>query len=229
MSTIEPRTSGGRAARPACGLFVSFEGGDGCGKSTQMRLLASRLKAAGYAVLETTEPGGTRIGAQIRRILLDSANQELSPAAELLLYFASRAQNVEETILPALAEGKVVLTDRFTDSTLAYQGFGRGLGERVVEDLDRIACHGLRPDLTLLIDVDLDTALARARQRKLDLSESRMDEQAVEFHRRVREAYLEIAAREPERFRAIDGRGDAGAVSEAVWKAVAPALEKLRV
>ena len=216
-------------ACPTRGLFVSFEGGDGCGKSTQMRLLAARLVSEGRRVLETTEPGGTRIGAQIRRILLDSANQDLSPAAELLLYFASRAQNVEELILPALADGVIVLTDRFTDSTLAYQGFGRGLGERVVAELDRIACNGLRPDLTLLIDVDLDAALARTRQRNLDLSESRMDEQAVEFHHRVREAYLELAAREPERFRVIDGRGDAGAVAEAVWRAVAPALEKLRV
>jgi dTMP kinase len=219
MSTTEARR----------GLFVSFEGGDGCGKTTQLRLLAARLRSLGCAVLETTEPGGTRIGAQIRRILLDSANQELRPTAELLLYFASRAQNVEEVILPALAEGKIVLTDRFTDSTMAYQGFGRGLGERVVADLDRIASRGLTPDVTVLIDIDLETALARARQRNLDLSETRMDEQAVEFHRRVREAYLAMAAREPARFRAIDGRGDAASVAEAVWAAFAPALEKLRV
>jgi dTMP kinase len=147
----------------------------------------------------------------------------------LLLYFASRAQNVEEVILPALAGGKIVLTDRFTDSTMAYQGFGRGLGEQVVKDLDRIACRGLEPALTLLIDIDLETALSRARQRNLDLTESRMDEQAVEFHRRVRQAYLDIAARNPQRFRVIDGRGDVDTVGEAVWNAVAPALEKLRV
>ncbi len=211
------------------GLFVSFEGGDGCGKTTQMRLLAARLKSLGCAVVETTEPGGTRIGAQIRRILLDSANQELCSLAEVLLYFASRAQNVEEVILPALAEGKIVLTDRFTDSTLAYQGAGRGLGEQALAGLERLACHGLRPDVTLLIDIDLETSLSRARQRNLDPSESRMDEQAVEFHRRVREAYLAMAAREPERFRVIDGRGDAASVAEAVWQAFAPALEKLRV
>ncbi len=211
------------------GLFVSFEGCDGCGKTTQMRMLAARLKSKGRDVLETTEPGGTRIGAMIRRILLDSANQELCPTAELLLYFASRAQNVEEAIRPALAEGKIVLTDRFTDSTLAYQGFGRGLGERVVTDLDRIACRGLAPDVTLLIDIDLETSLARARQRNLDPIERRMDEQAVEFHRRVREAYLAMAAREPGRFRIVDGRPDAARVAEAVWNAVAPALETLRV
>ena len=214
---------------PLRGLFVNFEGGDGCGKTTQMRLLAARLKSLGCAVLETTEPGGTRIGAQIRRILLDSANQELRPTAELLLYFASRAQNVEEVILPALAEGQIVLTDRFTDSTLAYQGFGRGLGEEVVTDLARIACRGLAPDVTLLIDIDLETSLSRARQRNLDPIESRMDEQAVEFHRRVREAYLAMAAKEPQRFRVVDGRGDVDSVAEAVWSAFAPDLEKLRV
>jgi len=226
MCMTDPRPSGSGARR---GLFVNFEGGDGCGKTTQMRLLAARLKSLGCTVLETTEPGGTRIGSQIRRILLDSANQELRPTAELLLYFASRAQNVEEVILPALAEGKIVLTDRFTDSTLAYQGFGRGLGEQVVTDLARIACHGLAPDVTLLIDIDLETSLSRARQRNLDPIESRMDEQAVEFHRRVREAYLAMAAREPGRFRMVEGRGDVESVAQAVWDAFAPALEKLRV
>jgi dTMP kinase len=201
-------------------VFVTFEGGDGCGKSTQMRLLAARLRAAGRRVVETAEPGGTRIGNQIRRILLDSANQELCPTAELLLYFASRAQNVEEVILPALADGAVVLADRFTDSTLAYQGFGRGLGEELVAELDRIACHGLKPDLTVLIDIDLETSLARARQRNLDLTETRMDEQAAEFHAKVREAYLQMAHREPGRFRTIDGRPSVDEVAEAVWKAV---------
>lgn len=211
------------------GLFINFEGGDGCGKTTQMHLLAERLRPEGYKTLETVEPGGTRIGNQIRRILLDSANQELCPTAELLLYFASRAQNVEEIILPALAEGSIVLADRFTDSTMAYQGFGRGLGEQVVAGLDRISCHGLVPDLTLLIDIDLETSLARARQRNLDITETRMDSQAVEFHHKVREAYLEMAAREPARFRVIDGRADVEAVAGSVWNAVFPALSRLHV
>lgn len=204
------------------GVFIDFEGGDGCGKTTQMRILGERLRARGHRVVETAEPGGTRIGQQIRRILLDSENQELSPRAELLLYFASRAQNVEEVIVPALTEGAVVLTDRFTDSTMAYQGFGRGLGEAVVRELDRIACHGLTPDLTILIDVDLETSLTRARERGLGGSETRMDQQAVEFHRRVREAYLAMATRQAERFRVIDGRGSIEAVAEAVWQAVCP-------
>ncbi|HEX8984934.1 MAG TPA: dTMP kinase [Bryobacteraceae bacterium] len=220
MSTIE------RAGR---GLFISFEGGDGCGKSTQMRRLAEQLRADGYAAVETVEPGGTRIGAQIRRILLDSANQELCPTAELLLYFASRAQNVEEVILPALERGAVVLADRFTDSTMAYQGYGRGLGAEVVAALDRVACRGLEPDITILIDIDLETSLERARQRNLDATETRMDAQAVEFHHRVREAYLEMAAREPRRFRVIDGRADVETVARAVRAALEPALGRVHV
>ncbi len=209
------------------GLFIDFEGGDGCGKTTQMRILAERLRREGRAVIETVEPGGTRIGMQIRRILLDSANQELSPTAEMLLYFASRAQNVDERIVPALAQGSVVLTDRFTDSTMAYQGFGRGLGQQVVTDLDRVACRGLVPDLTILIDIDLETSLKRAKSRNLSDTETRMDEQAAEFHHRVREAYLTMAAREPDRFRVIDGRSDVETVAAAVWSAVCPALSRL--
>lgn len=211
------------------GLFINFEGGDGCGKTTQMRLLASRLQSEGRRVVQTTEPGGTRIGNLIRRILLDSANQELCATSELLLYFASRAQNVEEIILPALEEGAIVLADRFTDSTMAYQGFGRGLGEQVVADLDRISCRGLAPDLTVLIDIDLETSLARARQRNLDLTESRMDSQAVDFHRKVREAYLAMARREPARFRVIDGRGDVETVADAVREAIRPAVSSAHV
>jgi dTMP kinase len=221
MSTTE--------ARRHRGLFINFEGGDGCGKTTQVRLAAARLQQAGYGVVETVEPGGTRIGNQIRRILLDSANQELCPAAEMLLYFASRAQNVEEVIRPALARGKIVLADRFTDSTMAYQGFGRGLGEQLVAQLDSMACHGLVPDLTILIDIDPDTSLARARQRNLDLTETRMDAQAVDFHRKVRDAYRHMARREPARFRVIDGRADIETVARAVWEAVSPALVNLHV
>jgi dTMP kinase len=207
-------------------FFVTFEGGDGCGKTTQMALAAARLRAIGRRVVETTEPGGTRIGNQIRRILLDSANQELCPMAEMLLYFASRAQNVEEVIWPALAGGAIVLADRFTDSTRAYQGFGRGLGDSLVLELDRIACRGLKPDLTVLIDIDLETSLTRARQRQLDFTETRMDEQAAEFHAKVREAYLHMAQEEPRRFRVVDGRGSVEAVAEAVWQAFRPAVEK---
>jgi dTMP kinase len=211
------------------GVFITFEGGDGSGKSTQMRLLAERLRREGREVIETVEPGGTRIGAQIRRILLDSANQDLRATPELLLYFASRAQNVEELILPALERGAIVLSDRFTDSSMAYQGYARGLGEEAVLALDRVACHGLVPDLTLLIDIELVTSLARARERQLSRSETRMDEQAAEFHHKVRAAYRAMAAREPQRFRLIDGRADVETVARAVWEAMRPLVSQSHV
>jgi dTMP kinase len=206
------------------GRFITFEGIDGSGKTTQMRLLRERLRAEGKTVFETAEPGGTEVGRQIRRILLDSANQDLRPTAELLLYFASRAQNVEQSILPALAEGKIVLCDRFTDSTLAYQGYARGLGAETVLTLDRIACQGLVPDLTVLIDLDLNTGIDRTRTRNAAgaTSETRLDEESAEFHRRVREAYLTIARQHAGRFRVIDGRGTPEDVALKVWKEVAP-------
>lgn len=215
--------------RPAGrGLFVTFEGLDGSGKTTQMRLLAERLRSLGCEVIEAIEPGGTPVGDQIRRILLDAANQELCPTTELLLYFASRAQNVEQCILPALARGAIVVSDRFTDSTMAYQGYGRGLGEQAVRDLDRISCRGLVPDLTLLIDIDPETSVARAQARNRELAGAgtRMDEQAAEFYRKVHQAYALMAAREPGRFRVIDGRREPEAVARAVWEAVRPLLEK---
>lgn len=200
-----------------------------------MRLLGERLRALGYAVLETAEPGGTRIGNQIRRILLHSENQELSATAELLLYFASRAQNVDEWILPALAEEKIVLSDRFTDSTLAYQGAGRGLGEQTVVTLDAIACHGLVPDLTIIPDIDMETSLGRARQRNrsatssAEAEQTRMDEQAAEFYHKVRDAYARLAAREPARVRVIDGRAGPETIARAVWDAVSPLLAQVHV
>ena len=202
------------------GLFITFEGPDGSGKSTQARLFAEHLRTEGHDVLETAEPGGTPIGQQIRRILLDPSNQDLRPTTELLLMFAARAQNVEQWILPALEQGKIVVCDRFTDSSIAYQGAGRGLGWKTVLELDRIACHGLVPGLTLCIDIDTEAGLARARSRNLDAAgkkESRLDEQAVEFHRKARAAYHELALREPRRFRLIDGLGTPEAVAERVW------------
>src|SRR3954469_7678587 len=152
---------------------------DGSGKTTQMHRLAERLRAQGRSVMETVEPGGPPIAQKIRRILLDSANQELSPTTEILLYFASRAQNVDEWILPALARGEIVLSDRFTDSSLVYQGVGRGLGVDTVEALDRIACRGLKPDLTILVDVDAQASLERAwaRNAAAPHRETRMDDQ----------------------------------------------------
>lgn len=209
------------------GLFITLEGPDGSGKSTQFRLLSRRLTAAGFAVLESAEPGGTPIGRQIRRILLDSANRELAPTTELLLMFAARAQNVEQWILPALREGKIVLSDRFTDSSLAYQGAARGLGADVVLQVDRIACHGLAPDLTICVDVDTDTGLVRAHSRNSDsseLDESRIDREAVEFHHKVRDAYFALAKAEPQRVRIIDGNKAPELVADAVWVEVSSFL-----
>jgi dTMP kinase len=204
------------------GLFLTFEGMDGSGKTTQVRRLAERLRAAGRTVLETAEPGGTAIGREIRRILLDARNQELSPTAELLLYFASRAQNVDELILPAIARREIVLADRFTDSSLVYQGCGRGLGAETVLSLDRVACRGLKPDLTILVDIDVETSLARAHARNTagPGSETRMDEQSIDFHRKVYDAYQALAAREPERIKRVDGGRAIDEVERAIWAIV---------
>jgi dTMP kinase len=204
------------------GRFITFEGVDGCGKTTQLRTLASALREQGQTVIETVEPGGTEIGRQIRRILLDPQNTAIHARTELLLYFASRAQNVEEVIRPALNGGHVVLCDRFTDSTLVYQGCGRGLDPNIVRELDSIACQGIRPDLTFLIDIDLATSLRRAkrRNRREGSSESRIDEEDPAFHDRVRQGYLKLAASEPDRFIVIDGRGSVDDVASRIQEAL---------
>jgi dTMP kinase len=211
------------------GLFISFEGTEGSGKSTQLRRLVDRLRQTGVRVTESQEPGATSIGRQIRRIFLDPANSEMHPMTELLLVFASRAQAAAEVILPALSRGEVVVSDRFTDSTLAYQGAGRRLGFEKVWELHRLALGSLLPDLTLCLTVDLEAGLSRAwlrNQRADGLSEERLDRQSLEFHRRVQQSYGEIAALEPKRFRLIDGNGTPEAVSERVWAAVASALKE---
>ena len=224
MSTTEPRLRRG--------VFVTIEGIDGCGKTTQLERLAARLREQGYPVEVTVEPGGTRIGEQIRRILLDARNQEIVPVTELLLYFASRAQNVAEKIRPALEAGKVVVSDRYTDSTLVYQGIARGLGEEVVHRLHRIACGGLDPDLTLYLDIDPEAGLARARNRNAQgaaAGQTRMDEQSAEFYRRVRLGYLELVRREPQRVRLIDASRGIEEVERDVWAVVSAFLERFHV
>ena len=204
------------------GHFLTFEGMDGCGKTTELRMLAQYLRERERVVVETVEPGGTDIGRQIRRILLDPANTAIHARTELLLYFASRAQNVEEVIRPALAAGNEVLCDRFTDSTLVYQGCGRGLAASVVLTLDRIACQGLRPDTTILIDIDLETSLNRARRRneRYGQAESRIDDESAAFHEDVRKGYLALAEAEPERFIVIDGRAPIGDVARNIREAL---------
>jgi dTMP kinase len=204
------------------GLFITFEGMDGSGKTTQLHRLAARLRALGRTVLETAEPGGPPIAMKIRRILLDNANRELSPTTEILLYFASRAQNVDQWILPALARGEIVLSDRFTDSSLVYQGAGRNLGADAVLALERIACRGLKPHLTLLVDVDAEAGLARARARNTAAPhcETRLDDESLEFHQRVWDAYHALARGEPERVKLVDGRADLDTIERAVWEIV---------
>jgi dTMP kinase len=205
------------------GHFVTFEGLDGSGKTTQMRLLADHLRQCGTEVIETVEPGGTAIGQAIRRILLDPAHDNLDAVAEMLLYFAARAQNVHEVLEPALRRGVTVFSDRWTDSTFAYQGYGRQLGEQIVADLDGIACCGRKPDLTLWIDVELETSLRRARSRNArECAEgTRMDEQSRVFYERVSQGYRVLAECEPVRFVRVDGNGTLKEVAERVMAAYA--------
>ncbi|HUP02740.1 MAG TPA: dTMP kinase [Bryobacteraceae bacterium] len=208
------------------GLFITFEGMDGSGKTTQMHRLAERLRGMGRTVVETVEPGGPPVAMKIRRILLDAANQELSAVTEVLLYFASRAQNVDEWIGPALERGEIVLSDRFTDSSLVYQGYGRGLGADVIKALEAIACRGVKPDLTVLVDVDAESSLARARARNAaePHCETRMDDQSIEFHKKVYAAYHALAAAEPERVKIVNGRAGMDEIEGEVWRVAAGLL-----
>jgi dTMP kinase len=216
------------------GLFITLEGNEGSGKSTQTRLLVERLRAAGYTVVDNQEPGGTSIGQQIRRILLDPASHDMSAYTELLLMFASRAQASAERIRPALDKGHIVVSDRFTDSSLAYQGGGRDLGFDTVLALHRLVLGDLFPDLTLCVDIDVATGLERARGRNRQasahssLDESRLDQQSIEFHERVRAAYHRLAALEPRRFKLIDAHASIEKVAERIWSEVAPLLPSVR-
>ncbi len=198
------------------GRFITFEGLDGCGKSTQLEKLAAVLRAQNLRVVVTREPGGTPTGEKIRQLLLDTGTSALAPLAELALMFASRAQHVKEVIQPALAEGRVVLCDRFTDSTEAYQGGGRKLGSEPVLALHRTLFEDLRPDFTILMDSDVGASVERARRRnkarisenaRAENDENRFEQESRAFFGRVRNAYLAIAAREPQRVVIVDARG----------------------
>jgi dTMP kinase len=197
----------------ARGKFVTFEGLDGAGKSTQLERLAGKLRAGELSVVVTREPGGTEAGDKIRRLLLDTETSGLIPMAELALMFASRAQHIAEVILPGIKGGSTVLSDRFTDSSEAYQGGGRRLGSQPVLELHRVLCGDLKPDLTILMDSDVDASVERARRRNRARSgsqvshEGRFESENRAFFTRVRNAYLEIARREPERVVVVDARG----------------------
>jgi dTMP kinase len=189
---------------PQRGLFITFEGGEGSGKSTQSKRLAADLEASGYPVLQTHEPGGTPISQQIREILLNREHREMAPTTELLLYAAARAQHVSERVQPALDSGQIVICDRFIDSTVAYQGYGRGLDLDLIAGLNRVATKGLTPDLTFVLDLPVELGLQRAQQRVGALNRLELEE--LEFHRRLREGFLEIAAQEPNRVMVIDAQ-----------------------
>jgi dTMP kinase len=186
------------------GKFITFEGIDGSGKSTQMRILADELRRTGIEVITTCEPGGTPLGRALREAFLETW-EPVAPMAELLSFAADRAQHVEYLIKPALDEGKVVISDRYADATFAYQGAGRGFPEDKVNQVIELATDGLKPDLTLFFDITVEEALTRMSARDEDhTKKNRMDEETGEFYTRVRAAYLGIADREPERFRVID-------------------------
>ena len=187
------------------GLFVTLEGPDGSGKTTQLRLLVEWLRSEGYPLLVTREPGGTHIGEDIRDLLHDCDHVEMSAHAEILLYSASRAQLVAQVIRPALRDGMVVLCDRYFDSTYAYQGYGRGLPLDALRSITEFAVQGLMPDLTLYLDVPAEVGLRRREQSGEALN--RLDREAVAFHERVRAGYLELADAEPERWRVVDASG----------------------
>ena len=199
-------------------MFITFEGIEGSGKSVQARLLAERLRARGLPVVSTHEPGGTSLGADLRQILLGRDDLALTPRAEALLMNASRAQLVENVIRPALERGDVVVCDRFADSTLAYQGAGRGLGSEPLASVISFATAGLRPDMTLLLDVPVEVGLARKHAQDQG---NRFEAETLGFHRRVQSAYRTLAAAETERWRCFDGLAGVEHVADEIWEAVA--------
>ncbi len=190
------------------GSLITFEGIDGTGKSTQVKLLAGWLRRRGFAVRVTREPGGTRAGEQIRKILLSSSTGSLTPLAELALMVAARAEHVVQVVRPALARGAIVISDRFNDASFAYQGFGRGLGERPVRLLDDLVCGPTQPDLTFVLDAPPRIALTRTRLAARAVSQRRFENSGMAFYRRVRRGYLAIARREPSRVKVIQANRD---------------------
>jgi len=203
------------------GSFISFEGGDGVGKSTQITLLAERLREAGRTVVTTREPGGTPLGVRLREIIL-SPESEVSARSETLLYAADRAHHVDTVIVPALARGDDVITDRFADSTLAYQGVGRELDARQIWDLSVFAIGGRWPDVTVLLDADPEIGLSRART---DGVGDRIEAEGLAFHQAVREAFLDLSRAHAERYVVIDAAGTPGEVAGRVWAAISDRID----
>ena len=207
------------------GAFITFEGIDGCGKSTQLRLLAGELRVRGMRVVATREPGGTTLGQKLRAALLD-VQEQVDPLAELLVFAADRAQHVRKHLLPALKENEIVLSDRYADATVAYQGAGRGFDSKLIQEIVELATDGLKPDLTLLFDLSVDESAVRTRRRVASKRTDRLDSEDREFHIRVRDAYVEIAKAEPDRFRVIDARGSVNETHRLVMDIVIPFLSE---
>jgi dTMP kinase len=208
------------------GKFITFEGIDGSGKTTQLRMLASDLRVKGFNVLTTMEPGGTPLGRRLREAFLET-EENVSPLAELLLFAADRAQHIDLLIKPAIQEGKIVISDRFADATFAYQGAGRGFPERLVNQVIKLATGGLKPDLTLFFDVSIDKALMRTKSRsKSGEKINRMDFETTEFYGRVRAAYLQILEKEPKRFVKIDANSSVEEIHQRVLQIITDFLAK---
>lgn len=207
------------------GAFITFEGIDGCGKSTQLRMLAGELRVRGLPVIATREPGGTPLGQKLRTALLD-VKEEVDPLTELLVFAADRAQHVRKHLLPALERNQIVLSDRYADATVAYQGAGRGFKPELIAEIVQLATDGLKPDLTLLFDLSVADAAIRTRKRVQSKRTDRLDVENEDFHMRVRNAYVEIAKAEPDRFRVIDARGSVDQTQRRVMEIVIPFLEE---
>ena len=202
--------------------LVTFEGGDGTGKSTQIRALEEHLRQLGRPCLLTREPGGTALGELIRKVVLEVGDREIAPPTELFLYLADRAQHVHEIILPAIKAGKIVLSDRFTDSTLAYQGYGRGIDLKWLRQLNSTASGTVSPDLTFLLDCPVEVALARTARRQAQAArrEDRFEQEKLEFHEKVRAGFLDLARGEPGRFRVIDAAKPAQETAAAIRRII---------
>ncbi len=208
------------------GKFITFEGIDGSGKSTQLRLLADDLRFRGYNVVTTHQPGGTPLGRRLREAFLET-DENVSPMAELLLFGADRAQHVEFLIKPSLAEGKVVISDRYADATVAYQGAGRGFSKTVINQVVKLATGGLKPGLTLFFDLPVETGLQRTGKRdEMGESRNRLDRESIEFYQRVRDAYHEIMKKDAKRFRVIDATKSVEEVHTAALEALLQYLDK---
>jgi dTMP kinase len=203
-------------------LFIVFEGGEGCGKSTQTRALYRRLSKDGFRAVLTREPGGTRLGERVRRYLKQTGETRISPLAELFLIATARAQLVSEIIRPELEKGKMVICDRFTPSTLAYQGYGRGLNTDALREVNDIATDGMSPDLIVLLDIPIEDGLGRKKSKERD----RFESESLAFHARVRRGYLDIAKADPERWLVVDGRLPKKEIEKMIWGKVSILLKR---